>query len=74
METKRAKAKKIVVVADREMENTAIWLEALEDFVDKFNDWELKFYESMCDWFVQRGKKLSPRQYESLERLYHRFY
>ena len=72
MATKRKKVE--TTVADEEMRNTAIWLEALDDFQDQLSDWEKGFIESITDWFVQRGKRLSPLQYEKLEKIYRKFY
>ena len=61
------------VAQDRETQNTKIWLEALLDFEDKFTEWERNFYTNVSEWF-EGGHKLSPNQYETLEKIYRKFY
>ena len=71
METKRKETKKSVKPVDREVENTDIWLKALED-QDGLSDWEKDFIASVTDWFYG-DHKLSPKQYQTLERIYRKF-
>ena len=71
MEAKRKVSRKMS--DEREIKNVDIWLQALEDETEKMNEWEQGFYTSVSDWFYN-DHPLSPKQYETLERLYRRFY
>jgi hypothetical protein len=69
-----AKRKKAGKDLDVDVRNTGIWLDALEDFQDEMSEWEAGFYASISDWFYGKGQKLTPGQYEHLEKLYRRFF
>ena len=58
---------------DRQIENVGIWIHALEDHTDRMSLWEQNFLENVSDWFGDGGN-LSPAQYETLEKLYRKFY
>lgn len=55
-----------------EVRNIDIWLKALEE-QDGLTDWEKGFVGSVSDWFYMKGKDLTTKQYEALERIYRRF-
>ena len=52
--------------------STLAMLTALED-EDKLSTWEMEFVESVSDWFLKKERELTPRQYETLEKIYHKF-
>lgn len=49
-----------------------VMLRALED--QDVNEWEKGFLSSVSDWFYMKQGNLSERQYETLEKIYRRFY
>jgi DNA-dependent RNA polymerase auxiliary subunit epsilon len=53
-------------------EKTLAMLTALED-EDNLSQWEITFIESLSDWFLNKERELTPRQYEVLERVYRKF-
>jgi hypothetical protein len=40
---------------------------------DKLSTWEEGFVGSMTDWFLIQQRDLTPKQYETLEKIYKKF-
>lgn len=72
MAAKTKQTRKVIDTADAK--KAGIMIEALEDMTDKFNNWEAGFFENIYDWFITKGGSLSPAQFESLERIYRKFF
>ncbi len=75
-EAKRAKVASVVSVdgtgLDDKGKRTLAMLTALET-EDGLSSWEVDFVSSVTDWFLKEGRELTPKQFETLERIYHKF-
>jgi hypothetical protein len=51
---------------------TLAMLTALEDEA-ALSEWEIDFIANIADWFISKERSLSPKQYETLEKIYRKF-
>lgn len=71
MATNRSQVKAKPV--DEQIRRSDIYLQALEDD-DRLTDWEKGFCASISEWFYTQDRKLTPEQYNTLERIYRHLY
>jgi hypothetical protein len=72
MKTKnKVPVKPDTVTLNDQGKRTLAMLTALEDEA-QLTDWEIDFVASVSDWFY-KGQSLSPKQFETLEKVYRKF-
>ena len=59
-------------ISKEENERAVVWLHAVEDM--ELNDWEQGFVANCSDWVFKNNGRLSRKQYESLEKIYRKFF
>jgi hypothetical protein len=57
---------------DEQGKRTLAMLTALED-EDRLSIWEIGFIGSLIDWFIKGEKALTPKQFDTLEKIYQKF-